>query len=339
MRRLIIFCCLVGLLPSLSVAKDSLQKKDVEKMLASLENLRKSVVSHNSKQNAVALRSFSRHGASPVAANQFYLECLKKLRFTEEGKRAEAWREYREQNDATLNSVYHREAKQLELQYLVLSIKAGGVSDRREMMAPLIAFIDRLLSVDGRAYEHMEAGDGSVFAQAYGIEKTIDPGEWESDPTNIQGIYDQAILPHMRKHRDPRLVTAWRSKIDQMKSFAEVREKGREKEEREKEREERRQARGPRGRSGDEYRAEAREEDDPYEDFQEETLPEMKWEMCEDLVEHGFRDEALPLMLEVIRDHADYKEIHSWLDGLEAELLAALTDLGGTPAAPEVAKP
>ncbi|MGY8687622.1 MAG: hypothetical protein ACKVHP_07805 [Verrucomicrobiales bacterium] len=311
MRRLVILsCCLVGLFPS-------------------LENLRKAVVSNSSTQNGVALRAFSKQGASPTAANTFYMECLKKLRFTDEGKRAEAWRNYREQEDATLNSVFHRAAKQLELQYLILSIKAGGVKDRREMMAPLISFIDKLLSVDGRAYEHMDGGEGSIFTQAYKIEKTIDPGNWESDPTNIQGIYDQAILPHMRQHKDPRLVTAWRSKIDQMTKFAEARDKGREKEEREKEREERREGRGD--RNDPRYRAEAKEEKDPYEDFQDETLPEMKWSMCEDLIEYGFRDDGLPMMLATIREHADYKDIHSWLDGLEVELVAALKDLGGTP--------
>lgn len=332
MRRFLWFSGgLITLFISASVslsAAEELKKADLEKMVASLENMRKAVIARNAKMNGVALRAFQKHGASQVSANAFYLECLKKLRFTDEGKRAEAWRTYRENNDDTFNSVYHRTAKQLELKYLVLTIRAAEAKDRRDLMAPLIAFIDQILAVDGRAYEHMEGSGGSIFVEAYKIEGTIDPGDWESDPTNIQGIYDQAILPHMRKHRDPRLVTAWRSKIDQMRKFAESEKVGRAREEREEEREARRRSRGS-NRNDPRLRAEAREEVDPYEEFYTETLPEMKWEMCEDLVKYGFRNEALPLMFDVIREHPKYPGVHTWLNGLEDELRQALAELAG----------
>lgn len=329
MRRYpILICSLAGLLSSISVAETTLEKEEVEKMIASLENIRKAVVSRNSAQNAVALRAFQEHGTSAVKANAFYLECLKKLRFTDEGKRAEAWRTYRDDNEDTLNQMFHRTAKQLELNYLVLTINAVHAEDRRDLMVPLTGYIDRLLAADGRAYDHIDGIGDSLFVEVYQIENSIDPGDWESDPTNVQGIYDQAILPHMRKHRDPRLVTAWRSKIDHMRKFADSERDGRLRKEREEEREARR-ATGRAGTRDPRLRAEARQERDPYEEFHSETLPEMKWEMCEDLVEHGFRAEALPLMFDVITEHRDYKEIHAWLNGLEVELKTALAELGG----------
>lgn len=314
-----------------SAGAEELKKEDLEKMMASLEKIRSAVSSRNNKQNGVALRAYQKNSASSVSANSFFLECLKKLRFTDEGKRAEAWRTYRENNDDTFNSVYHRTAKQMELKYLVLTIKAGSVKDRRDLMTSLISYIDSLLELDGRAYEHMESSGNSVFVEAYKIENSIDPGDWEADPTNIIGIYDQAILPHMRVHRDPRLVTAWRSKIDHMRQYAESTRDGRLREEREKIREARRESRGIfRRRNSDERsRAEANEEVDPYEEFLNETLPELKWDMCEDLVKHGFKSEALNMMFQVIREHPEYPELHSWLNELESNLRQALAELNG----------
>ncbi len=319
-----------GLLLTGHASAEPLKKEDLEKMMTSLENIRKAVLSRNSKQNGVALRAYQNHASSPVSANQFYLECLKKLRFTDEGKKAEAWRTYRESQDDTFNSVYHRQAKQLELAYLILTIKAGQETDRREMMAPLISFADQLVAADGRAYRYIDSISGSLFVEAYGIDSSIDPGNWASDPTSIESIYDQAILPHMRDHRDPRLVTAWKSKISQVQKFEESRKMGKERQDRESAREDRRNNRGGGANSRDpRLRAEANEERDPYEDFLNDRLPKMKWDMCEDLVKHGFRDEALGLMFEVIKAHPEYPEIHNWLNGLENELKTAATELGG----------
>ena len=327
MRKLTLLTgLLIGFGCVLPASAEKLEKKDVEKLMESLQSIKKAVMARNSKQNGTALRGFTQHAASPVAANAFYLSCLKKLRFTDEGKRAEAWRVYRERNDDTFNQVYHREAKQLELRYLILTIKAAQAEDRREMMKPLISFVDSLLKLDGRGFEHIEGCDSSIFTEFARIEGTIDPGDWEMSPIDIEGIYDQAILPHLRQHRDPHLVDAWTSKIKHIRQFHELAKTGRLKDEREKEREDRR--RGDK-KNTDDYKAEAKEEKDPYEEFQNEDLPELKWEMCEDLVEHGFQSEALPLMLEVIRAHPDYKEITSWLSGLENELSKALTDLNG----------
>ena len=334
--KLILTALVCNLIASLAMAESKpLAERDLVNLL---ESLRKAVVSQNSKQNAVALRSFTKHAASPVAANTFYLECLKKLRFTDEGKRAEAWRIYREDNDSELNTVFHRQAKQMELKYLVLTIKAVHAKDRRDLMPTLLKYIDELLAMDGRAYDLMESADSSVFTEAYDIESSVDPGDWAMDPTDVAGIYDNAILKHMRKHRDPRLVTGWQRKISDMKKFAVKRQEGEVKAEREEEREERKEQRGRGGRGGrgartGEFAAEARAEEDRYEEFTTETLPEMKWAMCEDLSENGFRDEALPLMLKVIRDHADYKEVNDWLTSLQTDVQAAMQALraNGTP--------
>lgn len=306
---------------------DPLKKEDIEKYLEGLENLRKAIVAQRSQKNGVALKAYVRNAASPTQANAFYLDCLKKLRFTDENKRSEAWRTYREDNEGEIDTTFHREARQMELRYLILTIEAAHVDDRRDMMPKLLDYIDKLVAMDGRAYEFVESADASVFTEAYGIENTIDPGFWEMSPTNVGGIYDQAILPHLREHRDERLISAWQSKIKHMTALEESRKAGKDKAEREEIRDERRG--GPRGRNSDpRFRAEARDEIDRYETFMSETLPELKWEMCKDLLEHGFRDQAIPLMVTVIRDHAEHQEVITWLNELEADLVTALAEFG-----------
>ncbi len=312
----------------LHAAAEELKKEDLEKMLTSLESLRKAILSQRSAQNATALKSFKRHAASPTAANQFYMDCLKKLRFTDEGKRAEAWREYRDDEGNELNTNYHRAAKQLELRYIILSIEAARAKDRRDLMPALISFIDDLLEIDGRGFEHIDSADGSIFTEAYEIQGTVDPGDWQMDPTNISGIYDSAILPHMRLHKDERLVTAWTKKIEHSRRFAERRKEGEIKEEREEAREERRN----RSRRGDRrYRAEANAEKDDYETFLNEELPELKWAMCDDLREHGFVSEALPLMMRAIKEHPEFPGVTGWLTEMEVAIKAAMA--GENPAA------
>lgn len=312
-----------------------LKKKDIEELAEDLENLRKAVVAQQSKKNGAALKAFTKHVSSPVAANAFYLECLKKLRFTDENKRSEAWRTYKEDNNAELSAVYHRAAKQLELSYIILSIKAARAKDRRDVVPEILAHIDRLLNLDGRAFEFIDTADQSIFSETYDIQETVNPGHWEMDPTNISGIYEMAILEHMRAHRDPRLVSAWKNRIDHMTRYAEKRKEGEIKTQREEEREERRGGGrgGRRGWGGDpRLRAEARAERDDYETFMTETLPELKWEMCTDLIEYGFRDEALPLMIRVIKEHRDSGNVLTWLGELDTELQKALKEFD-TPAA------
>lgn len=333
MRKLTILTsaliCLVA-----PVSAEQLDKKQVETMIKSLEGIKKAVIARQSKKNGIAAREFKKHVGSSVAANAFYLTCLKKDRFDAENKRPEAWRVYQEKTPE-FQEVYHREAKQLELRYLLLTLQAAQVEDRREMMKPLISFLDAMLKADGRGFEYIESAANSVFSDAAEIEDTVDPGDWELDPTNIKGIYDQGILPHMRIHRDPRLVEAWKAKIRHMTVYAERKEEGRLREEREEERDDRKEGKR---KNTDEFKAEAREEKNALEEFKTETLPETKWGMCEDLVEHGFRAEALPLMLEVIRAHPEYRDIGAWLASMDIQLKLALAELNGT-AVPATAAP
>ena len=310
-----------------SVSAADLKTKDLEQMVTDLNNLRKAIVSQHSKQNAVALKAFQKHVASSASANQFYLECLKKLRFTDEGKKAEAWRVYRDNKDDEFSQVFHREAKQMELRYIIMMIQAVRAKDRRDLMPTLLAHIDKLLEMDGRAYEFMDSADGSLFTEVYDIRNTVNPGEWSMDPANISGIYDTAILPHMRQHKDPRLVTAWKSKIEHMKAFAEKKKEAKERDEREAAREARKSS-GGRNRNDPSRRAEASAEVDRYKEFQVKTLPALKWGMCQDLFEHGFESDALPLMFKVIRDHPENEEVMSWLSELDTGIKEAIADFG-----------
>ena len=104
MRKLTLLTTfLIGLACVVPASAEQLEKKEVEKMINSLETIKKAVLARNAKQNGSALKGFTKHAASPVAANAFFLSCTKKLRFTDEGKRSEAWRDYREGKDDTFN--------------------------------------------------------------------------------------------------------------------------------------------------------------------------------------------------------------------------------------------
>ncbi len=309
------------------ISAAELKEKDLEKMITDLESLRKAVISQHSKQNAVALKAFIKHAASSASANAFYMDCLKKLRFTDEGKKAEAWRLYRESKNDEFSQVYHRQARQMELRYIILTIQAVKTNDRRDLMPTLLGYIDQLLELDGRAYDYIDSADGSLFTEVYDIQETVDPGNWAMNPTNIASIYDSAILPHMRQHKDPRLVTAWKRKIEHMKAFAEKKKEAKERDTREKAREARKRA-GGNNRNDPSRRPEASAEVDRFQEFLDKTLPALKWAMCQDLLEYGFEAEGLPLMFKVIRDHPESGEVMSWLNELDTGIKEALAEYG-----------
>src|SRR5690606_16204709 len=107
---------------------------------------------HNS-QHAVALQAYQSALASPTSSYQFYLKCLEKVRFTDEGKRQEAWRVYQEENKEELRDPAHIKARVLQLKYLILTIKAGTLEDRRSMVTDLIAFMTEVAQMDAEGYE------------------------------------------------------------------------------------------------------------------------------------------------------------------------------------------
>lgn len=322
----------------------SLDAKQLEKMMKELGELQKNLAQIRYKHNSAALVTAQQHAGDAVQAYHYFLECLKKVRFTEEGKRNEAWREYtdrfgQEMKDEEKITAF-REARWLQLRYLILTIQVAQMADRREALLPLTRFLDELVKLDGAGYEFIdEPVNDCAYAQALNVDKTLDPGEWELVPTNIEGIYDRILMPSLRAKKDPRLITAWNSKIRHLTAFAEQRKKAAEKAARVAASADNRQNTPRGGSTRDPKRsAEAKEERNPYEEFMTEKLPTMKWTMCEDLLKCGFEGEALVGMLDVVRSHPAHPETLKWMSQLQGSLRKKLDDLLGKTNESEPAK-
>src|SRR5690606_38823772 len=116
----------------------------------------------------------------------------------------------------------HIAARGLQLRYIVLTIKAGTLEDRRSMTTDIITFLKDVSDMDAKGYGYLDEGiENSVFVKTYGIEHTIKPKDWETNPYNIEAIFDTAILPPLIEAKDARLATAWTSKIDLLTRRAE----------------------------------------------------------------------------------------------------------------------
>lgn len=307
--------------------EDPLKREDLEKMLEQLEVLRKSLNAKHARENAGALKAFASAAQSPVSAGQFYMDCLKKTRFVDAGKRTSVWREYRDRREDEFDSLYFRQAQQLKLKYLVLTIKAGQEEDRTVLVPALISLLDEVSKLDGRAHDAVEGSvDGSIYVEAYAIENSINPGSWAMDLSNIPAVYETNIFPLYRKDKNPLLVSAWQSCLSQTTDFMRAKDVEFKRQEREARKEERQNGGGP---------VTSQVKENPYDIFQREELPEIKWAMCLDLNKHGFQDQALVHMFEVIGEHKDYPEMATWLSELETELRIRLGLTAAPPATAE----
>lgn len=325
-RRWLALPLLVGLLllaPAPPGAGQTISDDQAMRILEQLDELEDQIRSGNRRARSTAIQRFREASASPRAATEFYLECVQALDFEANEARQSDFRAWRDRNQRRLSSDSHALALQLQLQYLVMSIRAAE-TDPTEM-APVIAelqqFMNNMVANQERIADQADMlrrpVTNTIFARAYGLDRSLRNENWEFSPMNYGGIFDKTLLPFYREFRPEQLGQAWnlRMRIEQVLAEESMDKAG-------------------------------------YERFVRERIPEMQWDRAQDLFENEFRHQAITEMLAVVRNHPGHARAPGWIRTLRNQLVETfntqpitpesgeITDSGGAPVtAPPVQVP
>ena len=285
---------LVASTGGLRAQEQSLTPSETNLLLDSVKDLQGKVKEQRYGIHSSAIQSFRAAAASTASAYDFYLKCYKEMNFTRKGARESEYLEWKKKNRDYLRSREHSEARRMQLQFMVLTLRAAQFTKKEQyysIVPELTTLIDNALSAypylgSSRKILHSDA-IGSTFGRVYDLQSTLKKNRnWGRSPMDIDGIYDRTILPLYRsKEKVSELSAAWDKRISQRISMV-----------------------GSLGSTESESK------------FVRDTLPRMKWEKNMDLLRAGKRRTALTAMVAIVRSNAEHENIDQWLDKLEGYL-------------------
>ena len=282
---------------SISAQDQPLTATEKAQMLDTIKKIKTGVIKGRSGVNSSALSAYRAAATSGTSAYDFYLKCYKEINFTRKGAKESEYRDWRTKNKDYLSSREHSSARRLQLQFLILTIRAANLEeDERESLIPeLITLMDNCISAYpylGKSQRILSASaTGSTFAEVYDLSSTlVGLKNWPRAPMDVSGIYESTIMPSYRTpDRVKELMQAWDKRISQeIKLVA----------------------------AANSTEAEA--------GFTNKTLPKLKWLKYMDMLRAGKNREALTLMVALVRSNPDHEDIDSWLEEVEGYLSGKL---------------
>lgn len=280
-----------------------LSNADREALIERLEAVRKQALSTVDARFRTAISAYRSALSSPNATMDLYLKCEELLNFDEQQKRHGDFREWKKKNDEKFGDSAFREALRQQLRWLVLTLEAASEDPDREKLAmEATDIVDGIVSNAEEFSTHREVlrqgVTSCIFARAYDI-GGVQVEEWPVSPLPIAAVYDQVILPPLRRSdRTASLQAAWNKRIMQENSLIESWGK-------------------PPGEN-----AKAGQRSPEAEKFITETLPALRWQAEMDLFKHGDEQGAAVRMIELINKNMAHRDAPGWIEELTSVLQA-----------------
>lgn len=191
---------------------------DRELLLEKLKEIQDSSNSTVKGRYGVALAAFKNARESDAAAHDLYLNCIEKVRFEDQVKKASEFRDWKKRHKENTDTPGFRLALRHQLNWLVLTLEAAQSEDATSMAGRGISALEAILHDAEALKGHAELLKGSVlksiFADAYSV-NALETLNWPPSPLNIQALYETVILPPLRtpKTHDA-LRAAWLKRIE-----------------------------------------------------------------------------------------------------------------------------
>lgn len=286
-----------------AAAQDELPDEVRAKILKKLEALTETAKESKFGKYTSASSAFEAAAASPAKAYDFYVECYKLVNFDRKGKSFSEFRDWKANNLEWLRSTEHATARQLQLKFLLLTIRYMNLEDTTKIVTPLKTYIESAVAAEkklqatsaepnnrfdrgrrGFADILYEGVNTSVFAQAYGLDQILGSVKgWELTPLNVQGHYMQVIIPALHESGTTASIeAAWDHYI---------------------------QLEGTLVANRDDAGME--------EEFKSERLPVLLWSKWSDVADHGGRAKAASQMLSLIERYISHDQAENWIMDLE----------------------
>jgi len=282
-----------------------LSDADRETLLEQLEKIRESADSKVDARFRLAVTAYRAAMASDEAAMELYLNCLEKMNFEQQQKKASEFREWKRKEAEKLSEPGLRLALRYQLRWLLLTIQAASEKADRGKLAGEAKEVIESMFIDLTQLKGQEAILGkpvtsSVFATVYQID-SIKVDHWALSPVQLDQVYETIILPPLRiPSRVSELRAAWIKRIQQEGIMAEHWT--------------------PEVRKSKKIGMASALQAPEHEKFLMETQPKLQWEMEVDLFQNGDEADSSVRMLAHLEKYINHDSARQWGDEFKALL-------------------
>jgi len=288
---------------SVAVSAAELTPDQIASLKARLKAIKENLNSVASTRNTSAAQTFAGAASDPKAAVELYLKCVKVVDFDRVGRPESDFKAWKDTQNDRIAKPEFIASLQLQLSYLALSCRAAETDDTSAVFNALLSHVDGL----GRLTEMPTGGitqsvANSVFSKTYYLEGLLGKNEkWEPVPINIAGIYNQTILPYLRKENPSALMNAWDKRIEQQTHFVTMLEAQKEKELRGLNRDEERRTRNAQVNQGGAMKDHSKAE------FVNHTLPKLQWGKLKDMFLYVDQVNGAKAMLDFVEANLNHE--------------------------------
>lgn len=280
---------------------EELSQPDRETLLEKLEEIRNQADSKVDARFQAAMSAFRIAMASDDAAIDLYLKCEEKVNFEELKKTSGDFRNWRRKNSDRLSDKDFRMALRQQLRWLVLTLEAASEEPDLDQLAmesakTLESIMTQAEDLSAHRRTLMQPVTSSVFARAYEF-NNMKVENWPLSPVQIDSIYEQVILPPLRRSdRLPSLKAAWTKRMIHKGIVADLWS----------------------GKPGEKNKAGVRSPE--YDKFLAETLPDLQWAAEVDLFKAGDQRGAAVRMLSHIEKNLAHTSAPEWANDFRSLL-------------------
>jgi hypothetical protein len=288
-------CLLALLLSAPLLPAEPLSQADREALIEKLDTLRDNAREKAMTKIGAAAAAFRAGMASDEAAVKLYLECTEKVEFQDRQRSSQEFREWKRRQDDRLKDEGLRRSLRHQLRWLVLSLEAAEAGEKRDALAPRAAeAVDAIFAnpeqFGGNVGSLSEPVTNTVFARAYNL-GGAKLEDWPLSPLEVSAVFNQIIFPPLRQEgKFDSLREQWLKRI-RYEGVAREHWSG-----------------SGEGRGKDDERSPA------FEKFIVETLPDLRWQMEEDLFKAGDQQRAAINMLAHIEANVTHSKARDWAE-------------------------
>ena len=192
---------LLALITPIFAQEKTLSDIDRELLLEQLQEIQNNSDTTIKGRFGVALAAFQKARESDSAAHQLYLDCVEKIRFENEAKKASEFREWKNRHKDRTDSPGFRLALRHQLNWLCLTLEAAQQKEVTALSTKSLAVLEAILrdaeKLKGQQARLKESVLKTIFAEAYEV-TSVKVAGWPEAPLSIEAIYDSIVLPPLR---------------------------------------------------------------------------------------------------------------------------------------------
>ena len=288
MKRIVLLAC--SLILSATGQEKTLSELDRELLLEKLKEIQDTSNNTVKGRYSVALTAFRKARESSAAAHELYLNCVEKVRFEDQLRKASEFRDWKKRHKDRGDSPGFRLALQHQLNWLVLTLEAAQVEDISTLSSRGVSVLEAVIrdaeDLKGQGQLLRSNPLSSIFADAYSV-GSVEIGNWPKSPLDIGDLYENVILPPLRTPETlDSLRKAWLKRIEHEGNLLE---------------------KWTNEASGDKDRKPA------FEKWLIEGRQNLNWTMEVDLFQAGDQRGAALRMLEHLKKHLTHKSAPKWI--------------------------